>query len=71
MIKLNIQEAKQPPFPLPRKTEKVELILLCKRNKSIAKIRSLHGKSHRKRPLGLPKGQFTIPNEFFIRFPKM
>ncbi|MDH3602579.1 MAG: type II toxin-antitoxin system Phd/YefM family antitoxin [Candidatus Tectomicrobia bacterium] len=42
-----------------------ETILLCKRNKPIAEIRPLPPGRATPRPIGLAKGQFTVPPTFF------
>jgi len=70
MINLNIHEAKT---HLSRYLEKLKqrgIILLCNRNEPIAEIRPLPSQSHRKRPIGLAKGQLTIPKEFFDSLPE-
>jgi len=70
MIKLNIHEAKTHLSRYLEKLKKGETILLCKRNEPIAEIRPLREHSHRKRPIGLAKGQLTIPKEFFDPLPE-
>jgi antitoxin (DNA-binding transcriptional repressor) of toxin-antitoxin stability system len=70
MIKLNIHEAKTHLSRYLEKLKKGETILLCKRNEPIAEIRPLPSPPHRKRPIGLAKGQFTIPKEFFDPLPE-
>ena len=70
MIKLNIHEAKTHLSRYLEKLKKGETILLCKRNEPIAEIRPLPTHPHRKRPIGLTKGQLTIPKEFFDPLPK-
>ncbi len=69
MIKLNIHEAKTHLSRYLEKLKKGETILLCKRNEPIAEIRPLPEQSNRKRPIGLAKGQLTIPKEFFDPLP--
>ena len=69
MIKLNIHEAKTHLSRYLEKLKKGETIILCKRNEPIAEIRPLPVHSNRKRPIGLAKGQLTIPKEFFDPLP--
>ena len=70
MIKLNIHEAKTHLSRYLEKLKKGETILLCKRNKPVAEIRPLPAQTTRKRPIGLAKGQLTIPKEFFDPLPE-
>ena len=41
-----------------------ETILLCRRDKPIAEIRPIRAVRQEPRPIGLAKGQFSIPPEF-------
>ena len=70
MIKLNIHEVKTHLSRYLEKLKKGETIILCKRNEPIAEIRALPSQSTRKRPIGLAKGQLTIPKEFFDPLPE-
>jgi antitoxin (DNA-binding transcriptional repressor) of toxin-antitoxin stability system len=49
---------------------KGETILLCKRNQPIAEIRPLQSRRRQKRPIGLAKGRFVVPKEFFEPLPE-
>ena len=69
MIKLNIHEAKTHLSRYLDKLKKGETILLCKHNEPVAEIRGLPTPLSRKRPIGLAKGQFTIPDSFFEPLP--
>ena len=69
MIKLNVHEAKTHLSRYLDKLERGETILLCKRNIPIAEIRPLPKRRKTKRPIGLAKGQFTVPAEFFEPLP--
>lgn len=69
MIKLNIHEAKTHLSRYLEKLKKGETILLCKHNEPVAEIRGLPAPPSRKRPIGLAKGQFTIPDSFFEPLP--
>lgn len=69
MIKPNIHEAKNHLSRYLDKLKNGETILLCKHNKPVAEIRGLSTPLSRKRPIGLAKGQFTIPDSFFEPLP--
>ena len=70
MIRLNIHEAKTHLSRYLSKIRKGETILLCKRNQPIAEIRPLRSRRAQKRPVGLAKGQFAVPKEFFEPLPE-
>ena len=70
MIRLNIHEAKTHLSRYLSKLRLRETILLCKRNLPIAEIRPLPSRRTQKRPVGLAKGQLTIPKEFFDLLPQ-
>ena len=70
MIRLNIHEAKT---HLSRYLDRVvngESIILCKRNMAIAEIRPLPLVRKSERPVGLAKGMFQVPKEFFDPLPE-
>jgi antitoxin (DNA-binding transcriptional repressor) of toxin-antitoxin stability system len=69
MIKLNIHEAKTHLSHYLEKLAQGETILLCKRNIPIAEIRPLPRRRKTKRPIGLAKGKFKVPPEFFESLP--
>ncbi len=69
MKKLNIHEVKTHLSRYLPLLEKGETILLCKRNVPIAEIRPLPAPHRAKRPIGLAKGEFTVPPEFFAPLP--
>lgn len=70
MIKLNIHEAKTHLSRYLDRLAKGETILLCKRTVPIAEIRPLPvPKKAKRRPIGLAKGDFEIPKEFFKPLP--
>ncbi len=69
MIRLNIHEAKTHLSRYLPRLAKGEIILLCKRNVPIAEIRPLPPPRTKKRPIGLDKGKFTVPKEFFDPLP--
>ena len=70
MIRLNIHEAKTHLSRYLSMIKKGETILLCKRNEPIAEIRPLQSRRSEKRPVGLAKGQLTVPPEFFEPLPE-
>ena len=70
MIKLNIHEAKTHLSKYLPKLEAGERILLCRRNQPIAEITPLPKTSTRPRPIGLARGEFTVPSTFFEPIPE-
>ncbi len=69
MKKINIHDAKTHLSRYLAKLKKGETIILCKRNEPIAEIRLLAAPLSRKRPIGLAKGQFQVPADFFQPLP--
>ncbi|MBA7704645.1 hypothetical protein ES703_113462 [subsurface metagenome] len=70
MIKLNIHEAKTHLSRYLSKLADGEKIVLCKRNVPIAEIIPISPTVPKtRRPVGLAKGQFTIPEAFFEPLP--
>ena len=69
MIKLNVHEAKTHLSCYLERLARGETILLCKRNIPIAEIRPLPRQRKTKRPIGLAKGKFKVPPEFFEPLP--
>lgn len=70
MIRLNIHEAKTHLSRYLSMIKKGQTILLCKRNEPIAEIRPFPSPRSEKRPIGLAKGKFTVPPEFFEPLPE-
>ncbi|TVR65688.1 MAG: type II toxin-antitoxin system Phd/YefM family antitoxin [Candidatus Competibacteraceae bacterium] len=70
MIILNIHEAKTHLSRYLDALRQGETILLCKRNRPIAEIRPLPAPSTEPRPIGLGKGEFTVPPRFFEPLPE-
>lgn len=70
MFKINIQEAKTHLSHYLEEVERGETILLCRRNQPIAVIRRLAVRRHKPRPIGLAKGNFTVPASFFEDLPE-
>jgi antitoxin (DNA-binding transcriptional repressor) of toxin-antitoxin stability system len=69
MIKLNVHEAKTHLSRYLERLERGETILLCRRNVPIAEIRPLRQQRKSKRPIGLAKGKFKVPPDFFEPLP--
>lgn len=69
MIRLNIHEAKTHLSRYLKELERGETILLCRRNVPVAEIRQLPPAPEGRRPIGLAKGQLTVPPSFFEPLP--
>lgn len=69
MIKINIHEAKTHLSRYLKRLAKGETIILCRRNVPIAEIRPIPPDRKSRRPIGLAKGEFQIPPEFFEPLP--
>lgn len=65
MITVNIHEAKAHFSELIKRVEKGEVVQVCRRNAPVAEIRLAPEKPKKKRPIGLYKGLFTVPDSFF------
>ncbi|MCP4665799.1 MAG: type II toxin-antitoxin system Phd/YefM family antitoxin [Deltaproteobacteria bacterium] len=70
MIKLNIHEAKTHLSRYLKRIGQGETIILCKRNVPIAEIRPIPPERKSERPIGLAKGAFEVPPEFFRPLPE-
>jgi len=70
MIRINIHEAKAHLSRYLARVRRGEVILLCKRNEPIAEIRPLPPTRSRKRPVGLARGELTVPASFFEPLPE-
>ena len=69
MIRLNMHEAKTHLSRYVAQLQEGETILLCRRNEPVAEIRALPRARDKPRPIGLARGQFTVPDSFFERLP--
>ncbi len=69
MIRINIHEAKTHLSRYLSRLAEGESIVLCKRNTPIAEIRPIPQPRKAGRPIGLDKGKFTVPPEFFEPLP--
>lgn len=70
MIKLNIHEAKTHLSRYLSRLAKGETITLCKRNVPVAEIRPIPPDRKSKRPIGLAKGTFKVPQKFHEPLPE-
>ena len=70
MIRLNIHEAKTHLSRYLARLKKGEIIVLCRRNVPIAEIRPLQPAEKRRRPIGLARGRFEVPPEFYEPLPE-
>lgn len=70
MIKVNIYEMKVHFSRYLKKLRKDESILITKRNVPVAEIRLVEPQRTKKRPVGLAKGEFTVPPSFFEPLPE-
>jgi antitoxin (DNA-binding transcriptional repressor) of toxin-antitoxin stability system len=69
MIQVNIHEAKARLSEYLEAVARGERVVICKRNRPIAELRALARKRTDRRPIGLAKGQVTIPPSFFKPMP--
>ena len=69
MIRLNMHEAKTHLSRYVAQLQEGETILLCRRNEPVAEIRALPRARNTPRPIGLARGQFTVPDSFFEPLP--
>ena len=72
MVRISVQEAQA---HLPQYLQRLaegETILLVEREKPVAEIRGVASRAPRdeRRPIGLAKGEFTIPPEFHEPLPE-
>lgn len=70
MIRLNMHEAKTHLSRYVANLQEGETILLCRRNEPVAEIRALPAARRKRRPFGLARGQFTVPDAFFDPLPE-
>jgi prevent-host-death family protein len=70
MIRLNMHEAKAHLSSYLDRVAMGETIILCKRNEPVAEICPLPARRKTNRPLGLARGAFKVPPEFFKPLPR-
>ncbi len=69
MIRLNMHEAKTHLSRYVAQLREGDTIVLCRRNEPVAEIRPLPRARTSPRPIGLARGQFTVPDSFFEPLP--
>ena len=70
MIEVNVQEAKTHLSRYLARIESGEVVIICRRNVPVAEIRQVPKKPSRKRPIGVAKGRFEVPDSFFDDLPE-
>lgn len=70
MINVNINHVKAHLSDCIAQAEQGEVIIICKRNKPVAEIRGIEQARQQPRPIGLLKGQFSVPESFFEPLPE-
>ncbi|MBI5491150.1 MAG: type II toxin-antitoxin system Phd/YefM family antitoxin [Deltaproteobacteria bacterium] len=70
MNKININEAKTNLSRYLKRIRNGETIILCRRNVPIAEIRRLPDETSDRPRIGLCRGSFTVPPEFFAPLPE-
>ncbi len=69
MIRLNMHEAKTHLSRYVAQLQEGETIVLCRRNEPVAEIRALPRVRMKRRPFGLARGQFNVPDSFLAPLP--
>ena len=69
MLRVNVHDSKTHLSKYLNRVARGETIILCKRNIPFAEIRRLPQPGKAKRPIGLDKGAFDVPPEFFEPLP--
>lgn len=67
--RLNMHEAKTHLSREVARLKPGERLILCKRNQPVAEVRALPVETEPRR-LGLARGEFTVPEEFFEPLPE-
>lgn len=70
MITLNLNQAKTHLSECISQAEAGETVVICKRNKPVAELRAIPQPQKKARPIGLLKGQFSVPEGFFEPLPE-
>ncbi len=71
MIRVNIHDAKTNLSKYLSQLKKEKKIILCRHNVPIAEIVPLENEPEaEKRPIGLAKGEFSVPDSFFDELPE-
>lgn len=69
MTIVNVHEAKARFSEILARAEAGETITICRRNKPVAELKPVAAVPSKPRPLGLAKGEFSIPPDFFDPLP--
>lgn len=69
MIQVSVQEAKTHLSRYLSRIEDGEVVVICRRNVPIAEIRQVPPRPTEKRPIGVAKGRFAVPESFFEDLP--
>lgn len=69
MDKINTYEAKKNFSALLQRVQHGESIVISNHNKPIAELVPIRTKEQKKRPFGLCKGDFEVPESFFENLP--
>ncbi|HBF12938.1 MAG TPA: hypothetical protein DDW49_06065 [Deltaproteobacteria bacterium] len=64
MIQINIYETKKNFSAILKRVQAGETIIISSHNKPIAELSPIKKQAVKKRPLGLAKGDFTVPDDF-------
>jgi prevent-host-death family protein len=62
-VVVNLSEAKAHLAEYARRVKKGDRVILCDRNRPFAEIRPLRLTPEGRRPFGLAKGRFTVPDD--------
>jgi len=63
MTEINVHEAKAHLSRYLKRAAKGETIVVCLRNKPFARIMPMPDGPRKRRPIGLDKGKFTVPDD--------
>lgn len=69
MIRVNIHEAKARLSEYLARAEEGETVVICRRNVPVAELRGLATPSLPRRPVGLARGLFKVPDDFDAPLP--
>jgi prevent-host-death family protein len=67
---VNLHEAKAHLSELLDRVEAGETVVICRRNKPVAELKPLTPRRMQRRPIGLAKGDISIPPSFFEPLPE-
>jgi prevent-host-death family protein len=70
MIHINIHEAKIHLSRFLKRVAAGETVVICKHNRPVAELRAVRETPAGPRPIGLARGLFEIPAEFFAPLPE-